>query len=89
LIDILSLGQAEKIEEVEQLIKNEKTREEGKRLRDSISRGSVEAWLQMDIDKLYTQLHKARPNWESLVHKNVLSHLSALHDALNVVSNVK
>lgn len=89
LIDILSVGQREKIKEVEYLIKNAKTQEEGKRLRDSIRGGSVDAWLQMDIDKLYSQLHKVRPNWESLVHKNVLFHLSALHDALNVVSNVK
>ena len=89
LIDILSVGQREKIEKVEELAKNAKTREEGKQLRDNILGGSVEAWLRLDINTLYIQLHKARPNWESLVHKNVLFHLSALHDALNVVSNVK
>jgi hypothetical protein len=88
LIDILSVGQRERLERVEELLKNEKTREEGQKLRDNIRGGSVEAWLRMDIDKLYIQLHEARPTWESLVHSNVLSHLSALHDALNVTERV-
>jgi len=88
LIDILSLGQLEYIGEVEALIKNAKTKEEGKALRDSIRGSSVEAWLQMDIDSLYSALFKVRPNWKSLVHQNVLSHLSALHDALKVAEKV-
>lgn len=86
LIDILSFNQREKIEEVEALIKNAKTKEEGKNLRDSIWGGSVEGWLRTDINNLYSRLFKARPNWESLVHPNVLSHLSALHDALEVTA---
>lgn len=88
LIDILSVGQREKIEKVEELAKNAKTKEDGKELRDSIRGGSVEAWLLLDIDNLYSQLHKSRPNWESLVHKNVLSHLSAMHEALNVAEKI-
>jgi len=88
LIDILSLNQQEAIDEVEALIKNARTKEEGKALRDNIRGSSVEAWLQMDIDNLYSALFKVRPNWESLVHQNVLSHLAALHDALKVAEKV-
>jgi hypothetical protein len=88
LIDILSVGQREKIADVEYLIKNATTKEEGHKLRDSIRGGSVEAWLLLSIDDLYSKLFKARPKWESLVHKNVLFHLSALHDALNVTEKV-
>jgi len=88
LIDILSVGQRERLEKVEELLKNERTRDEGKKLRDNIRGGSVEAWLQSDIDNLYSKLSQARPTWESLVHKNVLSHLSALHDAHNVTERV-
>lgn len=88
LIDILSVGQREKIEKVEQLIQGDKTKEEAKKLRDNIRGGSVEAWLQMDINYLYSQIHIVRPNWESLVHNNVLSHLSALHNALEIAEKV-
>jgi len=88
LIDILSLNQQEAIDEVEALIKNARTKEEGKALRDNIRGSSVEAWLQMDIDNLYSALFKVRPNWRSLVHQNVLSHLTALHDALKVAEKV-
>lgn len=88
LIDILSVGQRERLEKVEELVKNEKTKEVGKKLRNDIRGGSVEAWLRLDIDNLCIQLHKARPTWESLVHQNVLSHLSALHDALNVTEKI-
>ena len=88
LIDILYTGQAEKIKEAEELMKDEKTREEGKKLRDKARIGAVESWLQYDIDMLYNKLFQVRPNWESLVHQNVLSHLSALSDALNVASTV-
>jgi hypothetical protein len=88
LIDLLSHNQREKIEQVEALIKSAKTKEEGKALRDNIRGGSVEAWLLLNIDKLYEKLYQARPNWESLTHKNVLSHLSALHDALSVTEKV-
>jgi hypothetical protein len=88
LIDILSVGQREKIAEVEYLIKNATTKEDGHKLRDSIRGGSVEAWLLLSIDDLYSQLFTARPNWESLVHKNVLDHLKALHDALKVTEKI-
>lgn len=88
LTDIISVGQRERLEKVEELLKNEKTREEGKKLRDKIRGASVEAWLQMSIDDLYSMLFEVRPNWESLVHNNVLSHLSALHSALEIAEKV-
>ena len=88
LIDILSVGQREKIEKVEELAKSAKTKDEGKELMNSIRGGSVEAWLLLDINTLSTQLYKARPNWESLVHSNVLSHLSAMREALSIAEKV-
>lgn len=88
LIDILSVGQREKIEKVEELAKSAKTKDEAKELRSSIRGGSVEAWLLLDINTLSTQLYKARPNWESLVHSNVLSHLSAMQEALLIAEKV-
>ena len=53
LIDILYTGQSEKVKEVEELMKDEKTRELGKELRDKTRIGAVESWLRQDIDKLF------------------------------------
>lgn len=50
--------------------------------------GSIEAWFQKDIDDIYRKLYQVRPSWDCITPHNVLSHLSALHDALNVASKV-
>ncbi|MEG4345580.1 hypothetical protein QUB70_20230 [Microcoleus sp. A003_D6] len=88
LIDIFYTGQCEKLSEAEYLMKNEKTREEGKALRDKARIGAVESWLQSDIAYLYSKLDQVRPNWGSLIHQNVQSHLETLEKSLEIASQI-
>jgi len=88
LIDILYTAQTQKIKEAEYLMKDEKTREEGKALRDKARIGAVESWLQQDIDSLRTKLDTVYPKWRETVHPNVLSHLETLEKSLEIASQI-
>lgn len=88
LIDILYTAQTQKIKEAEYLMKDEKTREEGKALRDKARIGAVESWLQQDIDSIRTKLNTVYPKWRETVHPNVLSHLETLEKSLEIASQI-
>ena len=88
LIDTLYCNQTQKIKEAEYLMKDEKTREEGKALRDKARIGAVESWLQQDIDSIRTKLNTVYPKWRETVHPNVLSHLETLEKSLEIASQI-
>lgn len=46
--------------------------------------GNIEAWLQKSPEYLYDAIRKLKPNWESTTSKDILKHLEAMHDALNI-----
>ncbi|MEG4425222.1 MULTISPECIES: hypothetical protein [unclassified Microcoleus] len=46
--------------------------------------GNIEAWLQKSPEYLYDTIRKLNPNWKSTTSKDILKHLEAMHDALNI-----
>ena len=51
--------------------------------------GSIEAWLQSSIKRLYDALESFRPDYKSSIPQDILKHLDAMHDALSIAQKVE
>ncbi|MEG4345582.1 hypothetical protein QUB70_20240 [Microcoleus sp. A003_D6] len=89
LIDLLRKEQKTKQDKAHNSLKQASTTEEKQKAMEEIelvkvtNPGSIEAWLQQPIKKLYDNLESLDPQWEiNLANPDILKHLEAMHDAL-------
>ncbi|MEG4318884.1 MULTISPECIES: hypothetical protein [unclassified Microcoleus] len=88
LIDLLLKEQRKKQNKAQNNLKQATTNEEKQKAMEEIeliSPGSIEAWLQSPIDKLYSNLRKLDSQWEiNLANHDILTHLQEMEKALEL-----